>query len=192
MKPPVREVDPADLLTLDECKAFAQVSFSDDDELFTGLARTAEAHLDGRAGILGRALVDQVWRAFFPDWSDFLALPLGDLIAISSVEYLPSDGGEISNLDPALYRATADEIGPVVDLSGAGALPALADRDDAVQVVYRAGFGAPSEVPSPIVTAAKMMVRDMYENTGAPDQDGGYKPPSCAIGLLAPYRMVSF
>jgi uncharacterized phiE125 gp8 family phage protein len=49
------------VVTLEEAKAFLNVTHSDHDELIEGLVDAATAALDGRYGLLQRALSPQTW-----------------------------------------------------------------------------------------------------------------------------------
>lgn len=66
MTPPVLVTAPASpVVDLADLKEHLRVDISDDDALITALETAAVAHLDGWKGILGRAILSQVWQQEF-------------------------------------------------------------------------------------------------------------------------------
>lgn len=184
MLAPVRTVAPAEgLLTLDDVKAQCRIDSSDEDALVQGLIDAVTARLDGYSGILGRALIEQTWRQDFDGFDDALRLPLGDLMAVSSVTYY--DGSNVSQtLATTIYTAFSDEIGPYVALKPDQSWPVTYSRADAVRVTWTAGFGAAAtDVPQAIRHAALLMISQWYDNRSA-----DHAMPVAADALLAPYR----
>jgi uncharacterized phiE125 gp8 family phage protein len=81
---PVRTADPATrLLTTDEAKTHLRVDDSAEDGYVDSLVLTAEHHLDGFSGVLGRALITQTWQRSFDGFpcGDTIRLPIGPLQA---------------------------------------------------------------------------------------------------------------
>lgn len=175
-----------------------------EDSLIDGLIKAATAHLDGWSGILGRCLVEQVWRQDFDAFATCLPLPLGPVISISSVTI-----GD-DTIDPAGYTLKTDAGGRSrVEFAGVTAT-------GAVSISYVAGYatipGVPEDVGPPVVPAipAKSTVPDAikvailllvgawYENReesliGVVSAGGQAPslPASVAVSaLLAPYRRV--
>ncbi|HWY14429.1 MAG TPA: head-tail connector protein [Rhizomicrobium sp.] len=111
-------------LSLDEVKAHLRVETDDDDDLIMALIDAARNYVDGRDGILGRALLTQQWRmqrerfSWYPfpyaaapydytwlnrDWAwdpwawrraFSVYIPLPPLVSIDSVTYLGADSAE--------------------------------------------------------------------------------------------------
>lgn len=82
----------APVVSLTDLKAYCQVDFSDHDPLLAQLEASAVGYLDGWAGILGRAILSQVWRQEFCGWGK-LRLALPD-VSVVAVTYLDANGAE--------------------------------------------------------------------------------------------------
>jgi uncharacterized phiE125 gp8 family phage protein len=81
-------------LSLAEAKAHLRVDHADEDGLITALIEAATRHLDGRDGILNRALVTQDWEyriAAFPACGA-IKLPFPPLQSVTAVSYVDAAG----------------------------------------------------------------------------------------------------
>ena len=108
MLAPVLIAPPDDLpASLDLAKLHLRVDHDDDDVLISSLISAAVDHLDGWTGVLGRCLVEQVWRQDFDALAPCLPLQLGPVIEIVSVKYV-DDRGDVQTLDPDGYRLRSD------------------------------------------------------------------------------------
>jgi uncharacterized phiE125 gp8 family phage protein len=187
---PVRTAAPASpVVTLAQAKAHLRVEFDDDDVLIQALVDTATAHLDGWAGVMGRALVTQTWRVSFPGFPDgpLLRFPLDPVQSI--VLTYVTEAGATATLSSSLWRLVTDAKGPCVVLDAAAAWPQTADRPDAVTLEAVCGYGAPADVPGPVKAALLLMVGDLYANREA--QTGQTLVANPVVnGLLAPLRRV--
>lgn len=91
-------------VTVAEAKAQTRIGHDEDDALVERLIRAATDHLDGSAGVLGRALVDQTWDMTldgFPAGAGKaarIALPLPPLLAVVSISYTDA-AGEAQTVD---------------------------------------------------------------------------------------------
>jgi uncharacterized phiE125 gp8 family phage protein len=150
-------------VSLEEAKTQLQVTSSGDDALITALVVATTAHLDGRAGILGRCLVNQTWRIDLACWpAREIRLPFPD---VSSVTVTYSDTADVEQtLGASNYQLLEDARGSLVRWRAAFAAPALnSDRDDAVRVTLVAGYGAAgSNVPAPIRQAILLSVQQLW------------------------------
>lgn len=191
MLKPVRTSAPSTApVSVADAKAHCDVTYSDDDDLFTALIEAATAHLDGWTGILGRCLVTQSWQVSFYDWpaSGDIRLPFPDVSAITSVKYYDTDNAE-QTVSSSLYELIEDERGAIVRFLDSFTSPSVYDdRTDAVNIVFVAGYGAASAVPGAITTAIKMMVANWYETREATTPQQMTEVPMGAQMLLAPYR----
>ena len=154
-------------VSLNEAKQHIRVDFSDDDAVIDGCIRAATSHLDGYAGILGRAIMAQTWSvalAFFPP---AIRIPLGDLMSVESVKYFDPDGVE-QTVDPATYYVGKDARGPYIVLKDGETWPDTAVRYDAVTVTWIAGYGSePIDVPDAVRHAIKMLAAHFYDERGS-------------------------
>ncbi len=158
-------------LTLTEVKQHLRVNFDDDDGLIELYIAAATAHVDGKDGFLGRALIDQTWELTvdaFP--TNEIKIPLPPLIEVVSVIY--DDGnGDAQTMDAASYVVdNVSEPGWIVPVGGTGTWPTPFDGINAVRVRYRAGYVDLSDspavgfVPPDIKAALLMMIGTLYAN----------------------------
>lgn len=172
------------IISLTEAKAHLHVDASDDDGLITSLVKAATSHLDGWAGILGRALVSQTWELTldrFPPRE--VRIPLGPLMSVTSIKYDDPDGAE-QTLDPSAYDVDrANEPGWALPVNG---WPSTARAVNAVRVRFISGFGEQgSDVPEAIRLAVILHVKTNYE-PNEPAVREGYQRAIDA--LVTPFR----
>ena len=160
-------------IMLSEAKAQARVEHDDEDLLLQHYIDAATAWLDGPAGILGRCLVTQTWRAEVDAISGPIRLPFPDTVIDSAVFIDPAQGDL------------------VFDLRWPDQLPVLIPRkglDRPAAITFTAGYGAPADVPTAIRQAMLLLVTQWYEHrqvTGT-----GTASPFAVEALLAPYRRI--
>lgn len=182
----------ADVVTLAQAKLHLRVDHDDDDAVIAGLIAAAVARLDGRDGILGRALASQTWDYCLPEFpteeQGAIALPLPPTVSVASVKYLDTTGAEqtVSSSD---YVVAEGGYGGAIVLPLAYAWSiATAIRPDAVRVRFTAGYAS---VPKPIVQAVLLMVGDWYEQRGnALVGVSAAVMPIAVDALIAPYRLI--
>ncbi|MBW8814031.1 MAG: hypothetical protein JF588_11455 [Caulobacterales bacterium] len=193
----------AELLPLADAKAHVSVEADDDsqDAEIAAYVAAAVGHLDGYAGILGRALAQQSWRLYldaFPAWT--LGLPLPPLISVQSVKYLDSTDGTLRALDPTLYLVMAGERAELTPAFGQ-VWPIARYQARAVTIDFTCGWPAPTggdPWPSklqPVIAALKLMTGDLYQNRETAILDGRTAeiPMSATVErLLRPLRVPRF
>jgi uncharacterized phiE125 gp8 family phage protein len=190
MLKPVRTVAPTvELITTAEAKAHLRVDNTDEDTLIGNLVSAATAHLDGYSGILGRALTTQTWKIEAGAFTDPLRLPVGDLIAVSSVKYYDLSNAQ-QTLATSVYGAFSDDGGPYIGLKADQDWPDVYDRRDAIEVIWTAGYGATAaSVPQAIKQAALLLVGHWYANREAVSiGESVAEIPLAATALLEPFR----
>jgi uncharacterized phiE125 gp8 family phage protein len=178
-----------------QAKAHLRVDHDEDDDLIEAAIAAAVGHLDGYAGILGRALVPQEWCEFAAFWpaSRAVELRLAPVAGIVEVKARGADGSE-TVLDPSAYRLLAGASSRPMLIFGVNeTLPSLANEPDALAVTYRAGYedadGNPA-VPPPIINAILLMVGDLYRfrETVALSASSPILMSTTVDRLLAPLR----
>lgn len=163
---------------------------TDEKALVEALIVSATAHLDGWSGILGRCMVNQVWKVPFTGWCRELRLPFPNVSA-STVKYFDAD-----NVEQTVAGASAailhDARGSYVRISDDYSFPTLFDdRADVVNVTLTAGYGAEaSSVPAPLRTAILLMVAHWFQNREAVADGALAEIPLGAHALIAPYRRI--
>ncbi|HYH39911.1 MAG TPA: head-tail connector protein [Azospirillum sp.] len=192
---------PAYPVTLAEAKAHLRLDTSDDDALVDALIAAATAHLDGRDGWLGRALVQQTWDLKLHRFPGVIDVPLPPLQSVTSITYLDSNNVS-QTLATSKYQVDGNgqwraRIKPAYGETW----PSTYDAWNAVTVRFVAGYepgsGSPTDyaenVPQPIKHALLLLISHWYENR-APVNIGNIVSalPMTVDALLAPYRVMSF
>jgi len=194
MLKPVRTVAPDStklLISLAEALAWLRVDDSDSNPLVTTLIATVTEKFDGYAGILGRALINQTWRVNFESWpSDNIRLPFSPVSAITTVKHYDASNVQ-QTVASANYSLLEDSLSPYVKFISTYSTPTLYDRDDSVEILFVAGYGADATyVPAPIRTAALLTLAHLYENREAVTiGEQPFEVPMSAASLLEPYRL---
>lgn len=178
------------VVTLAEAKAHLRVDGSDEDGLITALIGAAVAHLDGYAGILGRALVTQTWRQDVDGFCRTMRLPL-PAASIASIKWMASDGTTLTTIAGANYALQADALGSFVRFIDDYDFPTDLAETQAVRLEFTAGYGIAVAVPADIKLAILLTVGAWYQNretviVGAT----GMELPLGANALLAKYRLM--
>jgi len=179
-------------VSLEEAKAHCRVDVDDDDTVIGGMIDAAISHLDGWAGVLGRCMINQVWRVNLEDWPrcGIIRLPFPDVSA-AAIKYFDADNAE-QTVSASLFERLEDELSVFLRLGDAFTYPALFDdRSDGVKVEFTAGYGAAaSNVPAVLKTAILMIVAHWYENREASAAGSLSEIPFGASMLIAPFRRV--
>lgn len=160
-------------ITLCEAKAQARVTHDDEDLLIQQYIDAATAWLDGPAGILGRCLVTQTWRAELAAVTGPIRLPFRDS-AIETAVFTDAGGGEMK------HELALQDQRLLLRPSFGWGRPAA--------ITFTAGYGAPADVPAAIRQAMLLLVTQWYEHrqvTGT-----GTALPFAIEALLAPYRRI--
>lgn len=184
-------------ISLAEAKSFMRVDHSEDDTLIALLINAAVSHVDGIAGILGRALIAQEWQMVVP-YDDApggtrkLYLPVLSARELTGLSYY-----DTSN---TLVTANLSDFDLVANSSWAYVLPKndadwpeFYDRHDALTVEWRAGFGDAVDIPPAIKAALLLIVSDLYRNRetvviGA--TTAKLQTSATVDALLSPFRLV--
>lgn len=173
---------PAALFTLAEAKAHLRVEHDEEDALIATYLAAAVAHFDGYSGILGRCLLNQVWKVTLPVFpARAFSLPLPGVQTVT-IAYLDANNVE-QTLGQNDFFIGCDGVVHFLPETG---WPASYARPDAVRITFTAGYGAtPDKVPAPIRAAVLFKLGDLF------NQRGGSNGNEALINtLIAPYRLV--
>lgn len=169
MRDLVLDTAPAtDLVTLAEAREHLRLDgVTDHDERVSAAIASAMGQLDGPAGILGRALVEQTWIYYlnrFPVGP--VVLPLPPLISVDSITYL-NTAGVRTTLAASNYQVLDGQIAsvrPAWDKSW----PATRLQPRSVAITFTCGYAAPSgsepwpSALQPVRSAIKLMVENEF------------------------------
>tara|TARA_R100000458_G_scaffold58935_1_gene68114 strand:+ start:578 stop:1159 length:582 start_codon:yes stop_codon:yes gene_type:complete len=154
-------------ITLGEAKAHLRVLTDDDDQLIRGYIKAATAYCE-QAVPGSRSLVRQTW-----DWKkhDFLAdsfdLPRPPLQSVTHIKYYATNTSTgLTTLSSTAYLVhKPDRLPGTIELHpNKGAWPTVADRADAVQIRFVAGY---TTIPEQAKHAIKLLVAHYYEDRSA-------------------------
>lgn len=181
-------------VTLAEAKLHLRVDHNDEDTLIESLIRAATEHLDGWTGILGRCLVEQVWRQDHDRFARQMIIPLGPVIAVQSITWRDPTG-QLSTVPSGSYDLRTDEAGnAVIRFDGDYVFPTNLHESRAVAINFKAGYEtkpgplATSTVPDPLKVAILLLVGHWYQNREAVSPAGMASLPFAVEALIAPYR----
>jgi uncharacterized phiE125 gp8 family phage protein len=161
------------VVSVSDLKSHLRVDYSDHDQDIEALERAAVGYLDGWRGVLGRALLQQVWRQEFCGWGT-LELALPDVSA-ATVTYLDANDAE-QPATTAVLRAFG--AGFVVD----------ADGPNASRIFVNMTCAMPQPQLQTAKTAIKMIVAHWYRNSEAVAATGMESVPMSADALIASLR----
>jgi uncharacterized phiE125 gp8 family phage protein len=190
-------------VTLEAVKAHLAVDADDFDDQIAGYIASVRAYLDGRDGILGRAIIAQTWDLKLRCFPAVIELPLPPLQSVTSITYIDANG-DTQTLSPSGYQVSGiggSQRGCIAPAYGER-WPSIRDVPEAVTVRFVAGYpddgGEPPDpaanVPPAIKQAVMEMVADLWANreTVSPDQSYAVVMPANAKALLAPFKAWRF
>lgn len=166
--PPASPVVP-----LADLKLHLRVDASDEDALITSLEAAAVGYLDGWRGVLGRAILSQVWRQEFDSWG-LLRLAMPDVSEVT-VTYLDTAGDEQIATMAELRNGPC---GPVVDADGPSADRIFVDMTCAMSAAHL-------EVAK---TTIKLLVAHWFSNREAVGPTAMADAPMSAGALISAMR----
>lgn len=161
-------------LGLDEAKRQLRILGSSDDTEVEELVQQAVQYVDGRGGLLNRALITQSWEYRihqFPLAGGPIYLPLPPLRSVESVTYIDTSGSEQTLATSEYVVETQTRVGLIREAYNK-TWPTARAEPFAVRISFTAGYGASaSDVPAPIRAAIKLVMTHFYDNRGAVDPE---------------------
>ncbi|WP_396615451.1 hypothetical protein ACHZ97_14330 [Lysobacter soli] len=174
-------------VSLEEVRSYLRADDGDSDEALGALLDAAIGRVDGRHGVLGRALCEQTWELLldaFP--AGDVTVPLPPLKEVLSISYLDA-AGAMQTVSSASYIVDAASEPGVIALKPGQTWPATLAQRNAVAVQFKAGYGAAAAVPANLKAAIKLIAGDLYANREA--QGGVLHENEGVSALLVPYRI---
>lgn len=162
---------------------------------------------DGPEGLLGRALITQLWQGDldeFPCNNGNIDIPLPPLQEVISVSYVASDGSTVTMTVDVDYKVVQG-IRPYISIVSGGSWPTASG----VTITFLAGYGDDGDsVPAPIKQAMMLVIshlrsmsaRNLFISTDTVDGVGskqyvvggnaGAAVDAAVAALTSPYRVL--
>lgn len=186
----VTPVTPSASLPLDLAvvKQHVRIFHDEHDLLLSSLIEAVTSHLDGRGGILGRALITQVWDLklqCFPSGQSMIELPFPPLKEVEFITYLDCQGVE-QTVDEAGYQVeTGEYFGRIYPVNMTDWPCDVSRQPFPVTVRFTAGYGdGPDNVPPALRQAMLLMIGKLYNCP----QDQRKTKLSASDALVEPWR----
>lgn len=169
-------------LTLAQTKEYLRVETDEDDPLIetliTAARQTVETYLDVK---LLTQTITEYWDEF-PERGCFY-LTFAPVQSITSVGYVDGDGND-QTWNSANYRTDTVSVPARLSAAYSKSYPTTRNVTNAVNVVYKVGYGGRDSVPKPFIQAMLMMIHKWYDNR----EDSIKKMPTAAEHLLTNYK----
>jgi uncharacterized phiE125 gp8 family phage protein len=177
----------AEPVTLAEAKMHLRDIAGAEDALIAGWITAARQHLDGKDGILGRALMPQTWELVMDAFPcGRISVPLPPLQSVTSISYYDT-AGVLQVLSSAAYIVEpAFEPGIVEPVDS---WPATKARVGAARIRFVAGYANAAAVPKALWEAMLLAIGDMYENRENGIVGVSYADNPAYDRLVFPYRV---
>lgn len=177
-------------------KAHLKVDGSDEDALIAALAAAWDSHVDGKNGVLGRALLTQSWILTLDEFpacdGGAIRIPLPPLQSVDSISYVDAAGDTQTLSESDYFLDSASEPARLMPAYGKEWPQTLA-RANAVEISFTAGFGDDADdVPQAIRHAGLVTIGHWYENRMAVSDKPLSEVPMTAEFLISPFRIYGF
>lgn len=186
----VRTTDAAtEPISASDLKAHLRVDHTDEDDLITALITTARQIAEDYCE---RSFITQTWKLYMDEFPSEIILPRGRALTITSVKYSATTRLD-STFSANDYYTSLETDKPLI--TPIDQWPeTLAEIPNGIEVIYTAGFGAASAVPTDIKTAIKMIGADLYEYRKSMTDRGttkvGYMGKEAWMFLLDKHRIL--
>lgn len=148
-------------LTVSEAKTHLRILHSEDDTYIATLIAAARSRVEIETQ---RSLITRTYELVgdsFPA-SSTIALPMPPLRSVTTIKYYDSTG-TLSTFASTNYRVDTYSAPGRVELVSGSSWPTTQERQNAVEIVYVAGYGdLPTAVPAEIRQAILMLVAHWY------------------------------
>lgn len=172
-------------ITLAELKDHLLETSSDRDSAYLRAITAARMAIDGRHGVLGRALMTQTWELTLPTFPDRIELPLPPLQSVTSIKYRDSSN-VLQTLDPAQYIVDSS-CEPAVIVPTTTWPSVYGQLLEGVTVKFVAGYASAAMVPDALKHALLIRVQMMVDNL-RPDEVSALSRTHTALEF--PYRIL--
>lgn len=166
------------------------------DTLIDNLIASATAYLDGKDGVLGRAIINQTWLYSIDDWpapGSPIRVPLPPLGAVNSISYVDPDGAA-QTLSSSVYELDKASEPGLIWLAYNQSWPPIRSKPNAITIDFTAGYGATdASVPANVRQLVAEIVAHYFQNREAANFGGALSPiPHGAEAKIRALKVVHF
>ena len=146
-------------LTYQEACDQLRVDSGDDEEYIMSLIGVSRKYIEDTTG---RVCMRQSITMISDCIERIVSIYRSPVKSITSVKYLPYDGGSIVTMDPSSYRLIS--VDGVSCVLFPGDIPSIAESPDAVQIEFVAGEIESTLIDKTIIQSIKLMVSHLYQS----------------------------
>jgi len=154
-------------LTATEVKAWGRIDGTAEDDVLNALIKAARKRVEADTS---RALVNQTFTLTLDrvPASQVLNLPVGPVSSVTSIKSFGTDDTE-STVSASVYRIDTSSVPARVVLKDGQTWPSSLRKQNALQVVFVAGYGAAAVniTDTPLLMAMRLLIEHWYANRGA-------------------------
>jgi len=199
-------------VTRRELKAQLRITHTNEDDLLDDLIADARQELEDTTGL---AFITQVWRLTLDHWPcaderwwdgvrqtamsevyagralGDLTIPRYPLVSVDSVTVYDEGGTPTTVTVADVFNVDTQRVRGRLTLQRGATWPVALRANNAIEIVYTAGYGADStEVPAPLKRAVRQMAAYMYEHRGDGCEPKDAYTASGAAAVLTRYRSI--
>lgn len=174
-----------------EAKAHLRVSASTDDTLIDAQIKGAREWAEGYTG---RAFITQTWTMTLDEFPNAcrptgarIEIPRPPLTSVTSVKYYDAAGAQQTLVAGTDFVLIKDGDRAWVAPAPTKSWPTSRTQDDAVEIVYVAGYGNAAAVPELVKRALCTLVQQQFDNLRPEDDEAAER----AVGrMLRPLKRI--
>lgn len=153
-------------LAIDDAVRHLQLAVSGDNGYVISLIQVAR---DVTEGATGQILAPSTWRGVCEKWPSCgrISITPSPINSVTSLKYYPDGGGALVTVSSADYTVSTDVYPAVITFGEDFTRPDIADRPDAIQINFTAGYSTIANVPPSIKHALRILVRHYYDHPEA-------------------------
>lgn len=152
-------------LTLDDAVRHLQLTVNGDSTYVNSLIAVAR---DVAENATGQALLTSTWLAVCESWPSSCAgrisIAVSPVSSVTSLKYYAEGSTTLTTVSSSLYTVSTAVTPAVITLSSDFTYPALADRPDAVQIVFDAGNATAATIAPGLKHALRILIRHYYDH----------------------------
>lgn len=157
----------AEPLTLTEVKSWERIDDTASENDLTALIKAARQRVEGDTS---RALVNKTF-TFTLDKvpaNNVITVPIGPLSSVTSITSYATDDTS-STVASSVYRVDTSSVPGRIVLKNGQVWPTGLRRQDALSIVFVAGYGAASSniTDTPLIMAMRLLIEHWFANRGA-------------------------